>query len=211
MTTMSRVERKKQNKNPAITEESTDNSTVNAEQGTEQGLPTRQSLRENKQNKKGSYPLLTAMAIIFFCIPVLVWIGLRFFEVGPASNNQLDEYEYEEKGDRSSMQMPDSSNENTEEVRQASLPENEESRSVEQNRTNAKGNSSQGKKEAANKKSAEKKTNIIQHTVKGKETLYRISMKYYNSRNGEELIREHNHLNGNEIHSGQVLEIPVQE
>lgn len=108
--TMSRVERKKQNKNPAIAKESIGNPEANAEHG----LQTRQSLRENKKNKKGSYPLLTALAVIFFCVPVLVWIGLRFLEVGPSPDNQLDEYEYRERGDRTSMQLPSLQNEGTE-------------------------------------------------------------------------------------------------
>ncbi|MCY8098549.1 LysM peptidoglycan-binding domain-containing protein [Bacillus atrophaeus] len=52
-------------------------------------------------------------------------------------------------------------------------------------------------------------TRVVKHTVKKKETLYRISMKYYKSRAGEDKIRNYNNLNGNEVYTGQVLNIPL--
>lgn len=51
----------------------------------------------------------------------------------------------------------------------------------------------------------------VQHTVQPKETLYRISMKYYKSRAGEEKIRSYNGLNGNDVYTGQVLNIPLSD
>ncbi|MFB0635090.1 LysM peptidoglycan-binding domain-containing protein [Bacillus rugosus] len=52
---------------------------------------------------------------------------------------------------------------------------------------------------------------VVKHTVQKKETLYRISMKYYKSRSGEEKIRVYNHLNGNDVYTGQVLDIPLMD
>ncbi|MCY8977251.1 LysM peptidoglycan-binding domain-containing protein [Bacillus atrophaeus] len=52
-------------------------------------------------------------------------------------------------------------------------------------------------------------TRVVKHTVKKKETLYRISMKYYKSRAGEDKIRNYNNLNSNEVYTGQVLNIPL--
>lgn len=52
---------------------------------------------------------------------------------------------------------------------------------------------------------------VVKHTVQKKETLYRISMKYYKSRTGEEKIRAYNHLNGNDVYTGQVLDIPLMD
>ncbi|WP_078546013.1 LysM peptidoglycan-binding domain-containing protein [Litchfieldia alkalitelluris] len=48
------------------------------------------------------------------------------------------------------------------------------------------------------------------HTVKEKENLYRISLLYYKSRDGESLIKKWNNLNGTEVYVGQVLKIPIQ-
>ena len=51
--------------------------------------------------------------------------------------------------------------------------------------------------------------NIAYHTVGQGENLFRISLKYYNSQNGMEIIREANNLQGDEIQLGQVLKIPL--
>ncbi len=49
------------------------------------------------------------------------------------------------------------------------------------------------------------------HTVQEGETMYTISMKYFNSRNGERLIREANGLSSNTVQPGQVLKIPKEK
>ncbi|SEM86021.1 LysM domain-containing protein [Mesobacillus persicus] len=51
--------------------------------------------------------------------------------------------------------------------------------------------------------------NIVFHTVGQGENLFRISLKYYNSQNGMEIIRKANNLQGDEIKLGQVLKIPL--
>ncbi|PCK21008.1 cell wall hydrolase lytn [Bacillus pumilus] len=67
------------------------------------------------------------------------------------------------------------------------------------------------RKEAEEKKKQEEKpVRVVQHTVGPKENLYRISMKYYQNRSGEEKIRAYNHLKGNSVYSGQVLNIPLE-
>lgn len=67
------------------------------------------------------------------------------------------------------------------------------------------------RKEAEEKKKQEKKpVRVIQHTVGPEENLYRISMKYYQNRSGEEKIKAYNHLKGNSVYSGQVLNIPLE-
>ncbi|WP_010284291.1 LysM peptidoglycan-binding domain-containing protein [Bacillus timonensis] len=48
------------------------------------------------------------------------------------------------------------------------------------------------------------------HKVQADENLYRISMKYYNSRSGEELIKRWNNINGDTVVEGQVLRIPIK-
>ncbi|MBD3858682.1 LysM peptidoglycan-binding domain-containing protein [Bacillus sp. 28A-2] len=67
------------------------------------------------------------------------------------------------------------------------------------------------RKEAEEKKKQEEKpVRVVQHTVGPKENLYRISMKYYQNRSGEEKIKAYNHLKGNSVYSGQVLNIPLE-
>ncbi|MGX9290013.1 LysM peptidoglycan-binding domain-containing protein [Bacillus sp. A015] len=67
------------------------------------------------------------------------------------------------------------------------------------------------RKEAEEKKKQEKKpVRVVQHTVGPEENLYRISMKYYQNRSGEDKIKAYNHLKGNSVYSGQVLNIPLE-
>ena len=54
-------------------------------------------------------------------------------------------------------------------------------------------------------------TKIIQHKVQKGETLYRIAMKYYHSKEGIEIIQNENQLDSNTIYVGQVLKIPLTE
>ncbi|MTH52207.1 LysM peptidoglycan-binding domain-containing protein [Bacillus mangrovi] len=52
---------------------------------------------------------------------------------------------------------------------------------------------------------------VVKHIVKPEENLFRISLKYYKSREGEAIIKEYNHLQENEVYTGQVLEIPLRQ
>ncbi|USK53918.1 LysM peptidoglycan-binding domain-containing protein [Cytobacillus solani] len=51
--------------------------------------------------------------------------------------------------------------------------------------------------------------NTTNHVVKPGDTIYKLAIKYYNSNNGIEIIREANHLKDNKIITGQVLIIPL--
>ena len=64
---------------------------------------------------------------------------------------------------------------------------------------------------------AEEKSNesitasTVYHTVQPGETIYRISIKYYQSKSGIDTIKSANNLNSNEIRVGQVLTIPLNK
>ncbi|NLP49568.1 LysM peptidoglycan-binding domain-containing protein [Bacillus sp. RO1] len=49
----------------------------------------------------------------------------------------------------------------------------------------------------------------VEHIVQESETLYRISMKYFSSRDGERIISDHNNLVNNQVNVGQKLLIPI--
>ncbi|WP_042346323.1 LysM peptidoglycan-binding domain-containing protein [Bacillus massiliigorillae] len=50
---------------------------------------------------------------------------------------------------------------------------------------------------------------VIEHTVKPKETIFRIAMNYYKSQSGIDIIKRANGLTSNDIRVGQVLKIPM--
>lgn len=53
--------------------------------------------------------------------------------------------------------------------------------------------------------------NLVYHSVQPNETLFRISMKYYHSQAGIDIIKNANGLASNDIHVGQVLKIPLNK
>lgn len=65
-------------------------------------------------------------------------------------------------------------------------------------------------KDSHNDKATEQEE-IIYHKVQKEDTLYRISMKYYKSQAGIDIIKQANGIQGNEIQLGQTLKIPIQK
>ncbi|MEW4222535.1 LysM peptidoglycan-binding domain-containing protein [Rossellomorea marisflavi] len=64
---------------------------------------------------------------------------------------------------------------------------------------------------AIQQEKSEEAGRVVQHTVKPQETLYRIAMDYYQSPSGVQIISEANGIQDNEIYTGQVLTIPLNE
>lgn len=52
---------------------------------------------------------------------------------------------------------------------------------------------------------------VVEHVVKPNENLFRISLKYFKSREGEAIIKDYNQLSADEVYAGQVLEIPLKQ
>lgn len=57
--------------------------------------------------------------------------------------------------------------------------------------------------------SAPETKKIVYHTVQPKETIYRIAMKYYHSKAGIDIIKKANNLKNDQITTGQILKIPL--
>jgi LysM repeat protein len=55
----------------------------------------------------------------------------------------------------------------------------------------------------------QKTSKTIYHTVKPKETLFKLAIRYYHSKNGVTIIKEANRLQSESIYAGQVLKIPL--
>ncbi|WP_010194497.1 LysM peptidoglycan-binding domain-containing protein [Bacillus sp. m3-13] len=66
-------------------------------------------------------------------------------------------------------------------------------------------------KDVAEEEVEEETSNVtyVEHIVQESETLYRISMKYFSSREGERIISDHNNLVNGQVNVGQKLLIPV--
>ncbi|KKB92671.1 MULTISPECIES: LysM peptidoglycan-binding domain-containing protein [Bacillus] len=242
MTNMSRVERRKaqnlyEDQNAALADDYVDDG---------ESLPTRQSVKNQREQKKNQgktkTPLFTVLAVIFVFVPVIVLVTLFYLKSHPDNHDDYEDvfidssqskYEVvpksEDKNDtadtketalqKESKKEPEDSKpkeQTAADKKQTAVAEKEDSANKEE-ATAAAASSSQStvQQQEQQQQPAEPVQNVpnrvVKHTVQKKETLYRISMKYYKSRTGEEKIRAYNHLNGNDVYTGQVLDIPIMD
>ncbi|MEK5212000.1 LysM peptidoglycan-binding domain-containing protein [Bacillus sp. FSL R5-0603] len=244
MTNMSRVERRKaqnlyEDQNAALADDYVDDG---------ESLPTRQSVKNQREQKKKQgktkTPLFTVLAVIFVFVPVIVLVTLFYLKSHPDNHDDYEDvfidssqskYEVvpksEDKNDtadtketalqKESKKEPEDSEpkepaKTAADKKQTAVAEKEDSANKEE-ATAAAASSSQStvQQQEQQQQPAEPVQNVpnrvVKHTVQKKETLYRISMKYYKSRTGEEKIRAYNHLNGNDVYTGQVLDIPLMD
>ncbi|MEC2062920.1 LysM peptidoglycan-binding domain-containing protein [Bacillus inaquosorum] len=245
MTNMSRVERRKaqnlyEDQNAAaLADDYVDDDG--------ESLPTRQSVKNQKEQKKKQgktkTPLFTVLAVLFVFVPVIVLVTLFYlkshpdnhddyedvfidssqskYEVVPKSADKKDNEDTKVTKETALQQESKKKSEDTRakepaktttDQKQPAVAEKEDSANKEE-ATAAAASSSQQTAARQEQQPAEpvqpEPKRVVKHTVQKKETLYRISMKYYKSRSGEEKIRAYNHLNGNDVYTGQVLDIPL--
>lgn len=203
-------------------------------------LPSRSEIHRQKKKKtrfKIKYPIIRLLALLFILLPVAI-LSFKFntnpekLEASPVKKSaNFESISYENKDE--AVRYPENEVEEetpTEEVETERVQETteQEQKTVEQEEaTQPEAKKQEEPKEEAgqqvneNKSSNEEAKQPVQeqpkdrydvkyHKVKADETLYRISMKYYNSRSGEELIKRLNNLNGDTVIEGQVLQIPIK-
>ncbi|PAE43818.1 LysM peptidoglycan-binding domain-containing protein [Bacillus sp. 7884-1] len=186
-------------------------------------LPPREQIHREKRKKtklKVKYPIIRILVLFFILLPIAIFSAYSYLEEGKSNKTEKvtgDSSGYEvinfeksetesssvnkvvEEEDKSTVEIE----EDTIEVQQPVSPETPVLDPV----------SEQGNNNIPNtdKNSSVSTETTITHTVKTGENLYRISLKYYHSKAGEEIIRKANKLKGNEIYVGQVLKIPVKK
>ncbi|RPK05107.1 hypothetical protein BSBH6_01808 [Bacillus subtilis] len=247
MTNMSRVERRKaqdlyEDQNAASAEDYFDDDG--------ESLPTRQSVKNQREQKKKQgktkTPLFTVLAVLFVFVPVIVLVTLFYlkshpdnhddyedvfidssqskYEILPKSEDKKDTADTDKNTKETALQKESKKKSEdakangpantTTDKKQPAVAEKEDSANKEEATAGAASSSQQTeapqKQQPAEPVQSEPKR-VVKHTVQKKETLYRISMKYYKSRSGEETIRAYNHLNGNDVYTGQVLDIPLMD
>ncbi|WP_080845418.1 LysM peptidoglycan-binding domain-containing protein [Cytobacillus gottheilii] len=133
---------------------------------------------------------------------------------------EIDEQINESNDEQTEADKPQDENpvEEEEPVEQPSesVPANEaeqEQKTNQNNNSAAKTNEpkNEGAEDENKQNSEQAEGKIVYHTVKAKETLYRVSMNYYSSADGVEIIKQANGLSSNEIQAGQVLKIPLNQ
>jgi LysM repeat protein len=187
-------------------------------------LPPREQVHREKRKKtklKVKYPVIRILVLFFILMPIVIFSAYTYLEEGKKSNRTEkvtgDSSGYEvinfEKSETESSTESDEeektveSDEEAIEVQKTVLPDTtiKSAESTDKGTDKNAGTST----EPVSAKSDSNK--VIYHTVKKGENLYRISLKYYHSKAGEEVIRKANNLKGDEIYLGQVLEIPLNK
>lgn len=85
--------------------------------------------------------------------------------------------------------------------------------SVENKQAEAEGQNEQPKqtKQTESPEQPKKEQEIVYYKVQPNDTLFSISMKFFKSRRGEQIIRQQNKLQGNKVMVGQTLKIPIDK
>ena len=175
-----------------------------------EGLPSRNKVHgRKKQNHqwKVKYPMIRLLVLFFILLPITIYSAYRYIHpldgIGKAINSSggyrisLEENNYQEKSSKDLLTSGESDN----------LPVQEESIVPVEPKpiTNDHTSLEDGK----NTESTSQK--ILYHHVEKGDNLFRISLKYYQSQEGMEIIRKANNLQGDEVLVGQVLTIPITD
>jgi LysM repeat protein len=187
-------------------------------------LPPREQIHREKRKKtklKVKYPVIRILVLFFILLPIVIFSAYSYLEEGKGKNTEKVTGEssgYEVINFEKSETESSSVNKVVEEKEDNSTMENEEAvievqQPVIPETLVEKPVSEQGNNNVPNtdKTSAASTETTLTHKVKTGENLYRISLKYYHSKAGEEIIRKANNLKSNEIIVGQVLKIPVKK
>jgi LysM repeat protein len=198
-------------------------------------LPARSELHREKKKKnkwRMKYPLISMLLLFFILLPLTVFSIYSYFDsrdgplvvmsedvddVEEVRYDQSDNDNEESIGEADSKEEEVAGNDKSEESLNEVAPSvtgKEQPASTEPASPPAEQESAEEKPtEEENEEPVEEQpTNkIVYHTVASKETLFRIAMKYYNSQSGVERIKEWNNIQNNEIQTGQVLEIPLDQ
>ncbi|MDQ0219020.1 LysM peptidoglycan-binding domain-containing protein [Peribacillus cavernae] len=170
-------------------------------------LPSRSEMRRNKKKKnkwKMKFPLLKLLALFFILMPVSIYGLYTYFGQKPLSALGENGFETVEiSGGTEEDGIPGTD--------EAKSPEDAQETKAQQTDSIAAGTQTHRDKQVQDSKEQEKGYKILYHTVEPEETIFDVSLKYYNSDDGVALIQKWNQLSGTGIEVGQVLKIPIKQ
>lgn len=194
--------------------------------------PPRSKVHADKKKKtkwKIHYPIVRLVFISFLLIPIVILAVTQqqkgnsiLSKILPTENRMAEQIQISKPTSQPSQEeeKDEDKEEKDEEVvivdkqTDSTISEPKDSGNNSNNNTNDPKSEAEPKKEeekVIDQQKIEDNVEIKYHTVEKEETLYRISMKYYNGRHGEKIIRDYNGLINNDIKEGQVLKIPIKK
>ncbi|WP_226673005.1 LysM peptidoglycan-binding domain-containing protein [Rossellomorea aquimaris] len=188
-------------------------------------LPPRSELHREKQKKKNwkmKHPLISMLLLFFILMPLTVFSIYSYFDNrnGPLVVLSEDADDVVEVRYDQSETNQEESEEAVNSKEDGTVEEKDQKESAEKSDSTANGKNQPAsppqakesvKEEPKEEPTEEPEVKIVYHTVKPKETLFRIAMNYYNSPSGVDRIKEWNKIQDNDIQTGQVLEIPLDQ
>jgi LysM repeat protein len=192
-------------------------------------LPKRSDIHQEKR-KKIKYPLIKGMLAVFVILPIILYSLYSYSDLNQsggsaaAENGKLEEVTYESRQTEEEVKSGTNGNEEDSKTTGDGI-EDEESAPDSEGEQPKEGSSEEGEpSEEVNEEDVvqltdqdtsvaaaeyEEKVQVIDHTVKPQETLFRIAMNYYNSQSGIEKIKEWNNIENHDLQAGQVIKIPL--
>ena len=199
-------------------------------------LPSRKEVHGRKKTKfkwKIKFPLIKLLGLLFILLPITIMAIFYSLSDGESSasskesgyNEEIPEITMIGSDGEEEQTKVEKEEDNTENINQEEVTEQEEKTDTTED-TSKKENSQTEEDEVAkvetttvessetkeqSSTSTEDDYDIVEHVVKANETIFRISMNYYSSQEGIELIKQWNGLSNNTLKVGQVLKIPVKK
>lgn len=184
-------------------------------------LPPREQIHREKRKKtklKIKYPIIRILVLFFILLPIVIFSAYSYLEEGKGSKTE------KVTGDSSGYEVINFEEPETESTVETKVEEKEitpvedEQEAIEVQKSISQDAPIESPASEpttfsgqSTDKNVEPAPSVIYHTVKSGENLYRISLKYYHSKAGEDIIRKANNMKGNEIYLGQVLKIPLNK
>jgi cytoskeletal protein RodZ len=191
-----------------------------------------------KKKRKMKYPIISILALIFIVIlAVILFLSIYYFNNNNAIKTSIgnkhssgDETVYISKGKSYEIETDDGPPTEETSKDETEVSTNDRNTRETETKTEAKTKTeTETETEAIIQKnqetdSTEYQKNVIDsthnkdseyrevktHKVAAGETLFRIAIQYYKDRSGEEIIRQYNGIEANNIYEGQILKIPLK-
>lgn len=203
-------------------------------------LPPRSDLHREKKKKtkwKLKYPIIRLLVLFFILLPITIFSVYSYLDgkkpirservngssepinLGKSAkneqkqSNQAKQQNTDGKSDQTQLNKnlanPSKEADNAETTEQDNsvepIPHSGDKSGSEQSTTD------NGSSTNTSQSNHSDQSKIVYHTVQPEETIYRIAMKYYHSNAGINIIKEANHLQNNNIKTGDVLKIPLEK
>jgi LysM repeat protein len=187
-------------------------------------LPPRSRLHHQKHKKnkwKLKYPVIRLLALFFILLPITIFsiysaiAGDKVGNILKTDGESTEGFETIniEKYDNSAIDKEIQVEEEkvNEDSKSSELASDDLNMEKDQGSLTQTGDSDNQDLMTRDKSNESITASTVYHTVQPGETIYRISIKYYQSKSGIDTIKSANNLSSNEIRVGQVLTIPLSK